>query len=76
MKCPECVQNNQKSRVAVGGSTRTLLGFTPFYDEDGNYHNHDPNTTSTQYSCSNGHTWVEKTQHKCWCQTEETNAES
>ena len=75
MKCPECVQNNQKSRVKVGYSTCTLLKFTSFYDEDGNYHNHDPNTTTTHYSCSNGHTWVGRVQNKCWCQQEETNAE-
>jgi hypothetical protein len=68
MKCLECVKNNQTSRVSVGGSTTTLMGFTPFYDEDGRYHSHDPNTKTTYYSCSNGHSWTETSKSKCWCQ--------
>ena len=31
------------------------MGFTPFYDEEGEYHRHDPNTRSFEYECSNGH---------------------
>lgn len=59
MKCPECVEQGLKSRMYVGYSTRTLMSAHPFYDEDGNYHHGDPNKTTTNYSCSNGHQWVE-----------------
>jgi len=39
----------------------------PFYDEEGKYHDHDPNSSSTSYSCSNGHTWAESSRSSCWC---------
>lgn len=35
----------------------TLLYFQPYYDEDGNYHNTDHNTYTTEYACSNGHSF-------------------
>ena len=57
MKCPECVAADQRSHVYVGYSSTTLLDFAPYYDEDGNWHYHDPNTCTTSYSCSNGHKW-------------------
>jgi hypothetical protein len=34
-----------------------------YYDEDGRYHNHDPNITT--FSCSRGHSWGESRQHEC-----------
>lgn len=68
MKCPECVKAGQTSRVTVGMSTSTLMSGSSFYDENGDYHSHDPNTTETDYACSNGHQWQESTRSKCWCQ--------
>ena len=68
MKCPECVKNNQKSTMSVGASMTTLMYSAPFYDEEGRYHSHNPNTTTTEYSCSNGHRWSESVKPKCWCQ--------
>lgn len=68
MKCPECVKNNQKSIMSVGTSMTTLMYSAPFYDEEGRYHSHNPNTTTTEYSCSNGHRWRESVKPKCWCQ--------
>lgn len=65
MKCPFCQADNQKSQVYPGSASSTLVNFTRYYDEDGLYHSHDPNTTTRDYSCSNGHKWREKTKHKC-----------
>lgn len=66
MRCPECVEAGQRSKVYVGLSTTTLMYAQPFYDEDGRWHHHDPNQTTTEYTCSNGHSWKETTgPHQC-----------
>ena len=61
MICPQCKKLGKKSRVYCGISTVTCIGFIPYYDEDGHYHHNDPNKTTTEYACSNGHHWVETT---------------
>lgn len=48
-------------------SMTTAMYCQPFYDEDGKYHHHDANTTTTEYRCSNGHQWTERTTGNCWC---------
>ena len=58
MKCPKCGELGLKSRVQSKGGTSTLLGTNGWYDEDGNYHYHDGNTTTTVFFCSEGHTFV------------------
>lgn len=65
MKCPVCEKENLKSYVYVGMSTSTLMYCAPYYDEDGKYHSHDSNTHATNYSCSNGHTWIESSTGIC-----------
>jgi len=67
MICPECKAQGLESRVYVGISSTTLMYCQPFYDEKGEYHHHDFNTTTTPYSCSNGHEWSERYKGKCWC---------
>jgi hypothetical protein len=59
--CPECQKLGLKSKVFIGGCTSTLLNCgSGYYDEDGDYHPPDPcNTTTCEYTCSNGHTWME-----------------
>lgn len=57
MKCPTCVESGQRSTVHEGAVTTTLMGFSPFYDEDGAYHSHNPNRSSVSMECSNGHRW-------------------
>ena len=59
MKCTTCVSEGRESRVYPGMSTRTLAAWQPFYDEAGVLHNDDPNKTTTEYTCSNGHKWKE-----------------
>lgn len=60
MKCPECVEQGEKSFVSVGSSWTTCMGVSSYYDEDGNYHHHDPNYTTIGYRCSRGHEWSER----------------
>lgn len=67
MKCPECVKENKKSEVYPSVGSTTSIYCQPFYDEEGNYHDHDSNIITTEYRCSNDHTWQEKTTGSCWC---------
>jgi hypothetical protein len=55
--CPACQRLNQKSRVYSEGGSSTLLYNAPYYDENGKYHNHDPNWYNTSYHCSEGHSF-------------------
>lgn len=65
MKCPQCIQENKTSTVAIWGSMTTAMYYTPYYDKDGKYHHHDGNTITTDYRCSNGHKWMENSKREC-----------
>lgn len=66
MICEECKAQNLTSNVYPGVSTSTLMWCQPFYDEKGVYHDHDRNTSTTDYRCSNGHKWTKKSEpFKC-----------
>jgi len=65
MKCPDCVKEGKTSKVFDHGGSTTCMGWTPYWDEGGTYHSHDPNTHASSYSCSNGHIWVEKNRAQC-----------
>lgn len=65
MKCPECVNQGQRSKVYDQGGSSTAMGWSPFYDEDGDYHSHNPNTHVNAYRCSNGHTFTTTTKPPC-----------
>jgi len=65
MKCPQCIKEGKRSKVYVGLSVTTTAGTESYYDEDGNFHFHDPNVTTTQYNCSNGHKWEENSRNEC-----------
>ena len=68
MICPECKEQGLRSCVTPGAGTSTLMYCPGYYDEDGRYHSHDLNTSSTSYSCSNGHRWTEVGKPiRCWC---------
>lgn len=55
--CAFCASEGKKSRLHIGGGTRTLMGGgNPFYDEDGRMHVHEPNYSTYEFRCSNGHT--------------------
>ena len=57
MICKECKSENKKSTITPNGGSVTCMGFSPYWDEDGEYHYHNPNRYSEWYSCSNGHVW-------------------
>lgn len=66
MKCPECVSSGQRSKLYNRGSTSTLMGGgMPYYDEEGEYHAHDPNKVTTGWECSNGHSFFETHMRPC-----------
>ena len=67
MKCPECIKEGKTSTVYVGAMRKTLMYCQPFYDKEGKYHNHDSNTTFSDYTCSNGHSGTEFSTGSCWC---------
>jgi hypothetical protein len=65
MKCPECKKAGKKSIVSPGTTTTTAMMTHSFYDEDGVYHVHDYNQSTTEYLCSEGHVWTQKHRRKC-----------
>lgn len=64
MKCDQCVSENKTSKVYDRGTSKQMLGHTPWYDEGGNYHVHG-NLRRTYYTCSNGHGWEVKWRPPC-----------
>jgi len=65
MKCSECEESNQVSKVYMQGGSTTLMAYTTYWDEEGIYHDHDPNTHTRSYTCSNGHSWTIKRINPC-----------
>lgn len=63
MKCPKCEELGLMSTVRVGASITTCAAASSWYDEEGNYHYYDPNSTTTNYSCSQGHAWSVTRKH-------------
>lgn len=65
MICPKCKELGQKSFLTVGHGMGTCGNYQPYYDEEGNYHNHDGNVNSQSYYCSNGHYITVTSTGKC-----------
>lgn len=65
MKYPKCIEENKESKVHPGILYITATYYPPFYDEKGNYHNHDNNRTTTNYRCSNGHDFSKNLYSSC-----------
>jgi hypothetical protein len=56
--CPICEKEGRKSTVMQSASTTTLVATVQTFDEAGNARPYrDPNTTTTTYTCSNGHSF-------------------
>jgi hypothetical protein len=78
MKCNECVIQELTSKVWIleeegyyGVQTDDGIIYLQqgkFWDEDGNWHVHDPNEYKTVYKCSNGHIWTKIDFPDCWCE--------
>jgi hypothetical protein len=65
MICPVCKESGLKSTVWDSGTSSTLLGWMPYFDEEGKKHSHDPNRCSTVYTCSQGHRFVHRYHIAC-----------
>ena len=65
--CAECEKLGQKSRVMSNGVTTTLIGWSTYYDEEGNWHSHDPNRQEESFFCSAGHRFSKQLIHHCPC---------
>lgn len=65
MICEECKKLGLKSSIREGMSWATCMGSFPYYDEQGTYHDHDPNNTEHFFRCSNGHEFSEKSYNRC-----------
>ncbi len=58
MKCERCTRAGLKSKLYIGGSITTLLARgDDYYDENGKFIDDNPNTITTSYSCTNGHSF-------------------
>jgi len=58
--CPTCQKESKKSRVYFDGQRTTLMAGYPYWDEEGNYHQNNPNRTTRHFHCSNYHGWEEE----------------
>lgn len=67
MKCPQCVEEGERSIVTVNDSyVSTLMGGgKTFYDEDGVRHVHNPNVATGVWRCSRGHRIVVRLGNRC-----------
>ena len=63
MICPKCQQQGKKSKVYPGYSASTLMGVQSYYDESGTYVHNDPNITTANFSCSEGHNFSTRSQY-------------
>ena len=60
MKCHLCKNEGKLSKLYCDVSSRTCIGWSQYYDEDGIIAGRDPNITTSRYHCSNGHAFVVK----------------
>lgn len=63
--CPECDAVGLKSRLRETEKIKTNGPAIKFYDEDGNFHNHDSRVTLTPIYCSNGHAFHHREIERC-----------
>ena len=67
-RCPDCEKEGKKSKFYPSRAVMTTLMCSQHhYDEEGKLHVHDPNTKTTAWHCSNGHSGSTKTKGSCWC---------
>lgn len=68
MKCPKCEERGVTSKVDMDEcGAVTLMAHRTFYDEDANFHCHDPNRINTYGECSEGHSLCHTSYTACWC---------
>ncbi len=63
MICFQCKNQNMKSRIIHESNHLSMIcgkRWPQYYDEDGNWHTHDPNTETKRFVCTNGHVTYQK----------------
>lgn len=65
VKCPVCVEEETKSIVYENGGKCSTKTSVCFYDEEGEYHSHDPGIVTQNFRCSNGHKFSIKSAIPC-----------
>lgn len=77
MRCPVCILREQESTLHPGMPTTTCMGVSPgYYDARGDWvRSYDPNITTTEYRCSRGHTFVERSRMGQVFETNITNSD-
>lgn len=65
MICPECEKAKLESRVYEEEMSTTLVGYQPYWDCNGVYHNHNRNDVKVAYRCDNGHEWIVMREKSC-----------
>lgn len=53
--CPQCVNDGTTSTVHTSCGFTTHAGVSSYHDENGNFHSHNSNETTSDWSCSLGH---------------------
>lgn len=65
LTCPQCKEENKRSIIYESRtSISTLASYRPFFDEEGNRHNHDSNIYTKSYTCSNGHKFTKSSKKR------------
>ncbi len=67
MICKQCKEESKTSTITPGIALITCMYCAPYYDEQGKLHDHDYNTATVNYICSNEHQWQEIKYNTCWC---------
>lgn len=67
MICQRCKDEGKKSKVYSLGVSRTLMSFSPYWDENDVFHSHDPNSVREGFKCSNGHVLDRRIRNTCQC---------
>jgi hypothetical protein len=69
MKCPECVTLGLMSRFNEFRVPPNKGTVERYYDEAGAHHVHDATFYRVQFTCSNGHSYMQTWQSRCPCKT-------
>lgn len=65
MICPTCASSNHRSTVRIARVTDPKEPRDHFFDESGAEHHHNPSIIVTEYLCSNGHRFAERSSWQC-----------
>lgn len=59
MRCPNCTETGAAHTVTQGAERSTMVRHGGHWDAQDVYHDHNPNTYTNSYTCSNGHAWTQ-----------------